>query len=86
MGNFNLYYTKIIKGMAVSLLSFSSALGQPAQGDAPSLGEAFNAGAPEVEPVVVGRERGVEAWRSVSVCVDERGSCSCVCEGEGGVR
>lgn len=57
MGNFNLYYTKIIKGMAVSLLSFSSALGQPAQGDAPSLGEAFNAGAPEVEPVVVGRER-----------------------------
>lgn len=57
MGNFNLYNTKIIRGMAVSLLSFSSALGQPAQGDSPSLGEAFNAGAPEVEPVVVGRER-----------------------------
>ena len=57
MGIFNLYNTKIIGGMAVSLLSFSSALGQPAQGDSPSLGEAFNAGAPEVEPVVVGRER-----------------------------
>ena len=57
MGNFNLYNTKIIGGMAVSLLSFSSAFGQPAQGDSPSLGEAFNAGAPEVEPVVVGRER-----------------------------
>jgi hypothetical protein len=57
MGNFTLYNTKIIGGMAVSLLSFSSAFGQPAQGDSPSLGEAFNAGAPEVEPVVVGRER-----------------------------
>ena len=45
--------------MAVSLLSFSSAFGQPAQGDSPSLGEAFNAGAPEVEPVVVGRESGM---------------------------
>jgi hypothetical protein len=32
-------------------------LDNPAQGDSPSLGEAFNAGAPEVEPVVVGRER-----------------------------
>ena len=57
MGNFTLYNTKIIGGMAVSLLSFCSAFGQPAQGDSPSLGEAFNAGAPEVEPVVVGRER-----------------------------
>ena len=57
MGNFNLYNTKIIGGMAVYLLSFSFAFGQPAQGDSPSLGEAFNAGAPEIEPVVVGRER-----------------------------
>ena len=30
--------------------------GQPTEGS-PSLGEAFNAGAPEVEPIVVGRER-----------------------------
>ena len=40
-----------------SLVLFSSAFGQPASEDSPSLGEAFNAGAPEVEPVVVGREQ-----------------------------
>lgn len=57
MGIFNLYITKIIGGMAVSLISFSSLSGQPAQGGSPSLGQAFNAGAPEIEPVVVGRER-----------------------------
>ena len=57
MGVFNLYITKIIGGMAVSLISFSSLFGQPAQGDSLTLGQAFNAGAPEVEPVVVGRER-----------------------------
>lgn len=43
--------------MTAALLAFSSVYGQPASNNAPSLGQAFNAGAPEVEPVVVGRER-----------------------------
>ena len=57
MGIFISYIAKIIGAMAVSLLFFPSAFGQPTQDTSPSLGEAFNAGAPEVEPVVVGRDR-----------------------------
>jgi len=48
---------KTITGIVIPFLAFSLCLGQPEQTDAQSLGEAFNAGAPDVEPVVVGRER-----------------------------
>ena len=44
-------------GIVVSLFVFISIYGQPSTEDSTSLGEAFNAGAPEVEPVVVGRDR-----------------------------
>ena len=37
------------------IISFAQA--QPSTDAGPSLGEAFNAGAPEIEPVVVGREK-----------------------------
>lgn len=42
---------------AIALFVSSSALGQPTPDESTSLGQAFNAGAPEVEPVVVGREK-----------------------------
>ena len=44
-------------GLVVYLLVSVPVSGQPATADSPSLGEAFNAGAPEVEPVVVGRDK-----------------------------
>ena len=44
-------------GIVVSLFVFISIYGQPSTEDSTSLGEAFNAGAPEVEPVGVGRDR-----------------------------
>ena len=43
--------------VTVAIFGSSSALGQPTPNESPSLGQAFNAGAPEVEPVVVGREK-----------------------------
>ncbi len=57
MGIFNHIIDQKLLGMGVSLLLFSSVYGQESKEGSPSLGEAFNAGAPEVEPVVVGRER-----------------------------
>jgi hypothetical protein len=45
-------------GAWLAVLSFFSIVyGQPEAEDKLSLGEAFNAGAPEIEPIVVGRER-----------------------------
>ena len=38
-------------------MGFSTTNGQPSANEPPTLGQAFNAGAPEVEPVVVGREK-----------------------------
>ena len=49
-------YTKLL-AIGLSLIFFSSVYGQDKKADTPSLGETFNAGAPEVEPVVVGREQ-----------------------------
>lgn len=49
-------YTKLL-AIGLSLILFSSVYGQDKKADTPSLGETFNAGAPEVEPVVVGREQ-----------------------------
>ena len=43
--------------LAFALMATGSGYGQAENVTSPSLGEAFNAGAPEVEPVVVGRER-----------------------------
>ena len=43
--------------MMIPFLAFSLCFGQPEQTEEQSLGEAFNAGAPDVEPIVVGRER-----------------------------
>lgn len=46
------------RGLWLAVLPFFSFVnGQPEPEGSPSLGEAFNAGAPEVEPIVVGRER-----------------------------
>ena len=42
---------------AVALFVSSPAWGQTAPNESSSLGQAFNAGVPEVEPVVVGREK-----------------------------
>ena len=57
MGRFKL---KSFNSFFVVLAAFSlshSTTGQVNPPEQPSLGEAFNAGAPEVEPVVVGREK-----------------------------
>ena len=57
MGNCILKIVKTITGMVIPFLAFSLCFGQPEQTEEQSLGEAFNAGAPDVEPIVVGRER-----------------------------
>jgi len=57
MGILNHLFDRKLWSLVASLVLFSSVFGQPASEDSPSLGEAFNAGAPEVEPVVVGREQ-----------------------------
>ena len=57
MGTCILKIVKTLSGMVISFLAFSLCFGQPEPTEDQSLGEAFNAGAPDVEPVVVGRER-----------------------------
>ena len=46
-----------MKGVVALPVIISFAQAQPSTDTGPSLGEAFNAGAPEIEPVVVGREK-----------------------------
>ena len=46
-----------MKGMVALLCAFNLVHAQPSADATPSLAESFNAGAPEVEPVVVGREK-----------------------------
>ena len=57
MGTCILKIVKTLSGMVIPFLAFSLCFGQPKPTEEQSLGEAFNAGAPDVEPVVVGRER-----------------------------
>ncbi len=57
MGNFIRNITPQILPMVVLLFVCSLVSAQNSNKDTPSLGESFNAGAPEVEPVVVGRDR-----------------------------
>ena len=57
MGILNQKIFTLIKGVVALLVIISFAYAQPSTDTAPSLGEAFNAGAPEIEPVVVGREK-----------------------------
>jgi len=57
MGTLILKIVKTLAGMVIPFLVFSLCFGQAEPTEGQSLGEAFNAGAPDVEPVVVGRER-----------------------------
>jgi len=57
MGILNHIYFSTPKGAVALLVMFSIAQAQPSPDAGPSLGEAFNAAAPEIEPVVVGREK-----------------------------
>ena len=57
MGILNQKIFTLIKGVVALLVIISFAYAQPSTDTGPSLGEAFNAGAPEIEPVVVGREK-----------------------------
>ena len=57
MGILNQKFFTQVKGVVALLVIISFAHAQPSTDTGPSLGEAFNAGAPEIEPVVVGREK-----------------------------
>jgi hypothetical protein len=57
MGILNQKIFSPVKGVVALLVLISFAKAQPSTDTGPSLGEAFNAGAPEIEPVVVGREK-----------------------------
>jgi hypothetical protein len=57
MGILNQKFFTQVKGVVALLVIISFAYAQPSTDTGPSLGEAFNAGAPEIEPVVVGREK-----------------------------
>jgi hypothetical protein len=57
MGILNQKIFSPVKGVVALLVIISFAKAQPSTDTGPSLGEAFNAGAPEIEPVVVGREK-----------------------------
>ena len=57
MGILNKKIFTLVKGVVALLVIISFAQAQPSTDTGPSLGEAFNAGAPEIEPVVVGREK-----------------------------
>jgi len=57
MGILNKKIFTLVKGVVVLPVIISFAQAQPSTDTGPSLGEAFNAGAPEIEPVVVGREK-----------------------------
>jgi hypothetical protein len=57
MGTLNYKFFTLVKGVVALILMFTCAQAQPSTDTGPSLGEAFNAGAPEIEPVVVGREK-----------------------------
>jgi hypothetical protein len=64
MGILNQKIFTFVKGVVALLVIISFAQAQPSTDTGPSLGEAFNAGAPEIEPVVVGREKWNEKlWR-----------------------
>ena len=57
MGIQNKKIFTLVKGVVALIVIISFAQAQPSTDTGPSLGEAFNAGAPEIEPVVVGREK-----------------------------
>jgi hypothetical protein len=57
MGILNKKNFTLVKGVVALPVIISFAQAQPTTDTGPSLGEAFNAGAPEIEPVVVGREK-----------------------------
>ena len=57
MGILNQKIFNLFKGVVALVVIISFAQAQPSTDTGPSLGEAFNAGAPEIEPVVVGREK-----------------------------
>ena len=57
MGILNKKIFTLVKSVVALLVIISFAQAQPSTDTGPSLGEAFNAGAPEIEPVVVGREK-----------------------------
>ena len=57
MGILNQKFFTQVKGVVALLVIISFAYAQPSTDTGPSLGEAFNAGAPEIEPIVVGREK-----------------------------
>jgi hypothetical protein len=57
MGILNQKIFNLMKSVVALPVIISFAQAQPSTDTGPSLGEAFNAGAPEIEPVVVGREK-----------------------------
>jgi hypothetical protein len=57
MGTKDYKFLNQMKGLVALLCAFNLAHAQPSADATPSLAESFNAGAPEVEPVVVGREK-----------------------------
>jgi len=57
MGTLNYKIFTLVKGVVALIVMITCAQAQPSTDAGPSLGEAFNAGAPEIEPVVVGREK-----------------------------
>ena len=57
MGILNQKIFTLVKSVVALPVIISFAQAQPSTDTGPSLGEAFNAGAPEIEPVVVGREK-----------------------------
>ena len=57
MGILNQKFFTLVKGVVALLVMISIAQAQPSTDTGLSLGDAFNAGAPEIEPVVVGREK-----------------------------
>jgi len=57
MGSSEYKYLNKCKGVGALFALATLVHAQPSPEGTPSLGEAFNSGAPEVEPVIVGRER-----------------------------
>jgi hypothetical protein len=66
MGIQNVYTVIMRSALALLIVLNSSLLAEDKEADPSSLAEAFNAGAPEVEPVVVGREKWNQGKKEVT--------------------
>jgi len=66
MGTQNVYTVIMRSALALFIALPCSLLAQDKEADPSSLAEAFNAGAPEVEPVVVGREKWNEGKKEAA--------------------